>query len=291
MSMKQSATSVPTQFLQAGGETYAYRRFGTGVGLPLLFLQHFTGTLDNWDPAVTDPLACGREVILFESAGLGRSSGKVPDTIAGMAKHAFAFLDGLGLRSCDVLGYSLGGMVAQQMAQDRSSIFRRMILVGTAPRGGEDIMHLDKPSLAKHFGNPKLQGYAILQKIFFAPTESSQEAGAAFIERLSQRAEDWEPVSGPAVAQAQMAAFRDWETYTGQRFADLKSINHPMLVVNGIHDEMIPVQNSYWLSENLPNAVLLTYPDSGHGSLFQFHESFTRQAAAFLASDSKFAPY
>jgi pimeloyl-ACP methyl ester carboxylesterase len=293
MSTQQNAsnTTAPTQFLQASNETYAYRRFGSGPGLPLLFLQHFTGTLDNWDPAVTNPLASGREVILFESAGLGRSTGKVPDTIAGMAKHALAFLDELSLRSCDVLGFSLGGMVAQQMAQDRPSIFRRMILVGTAPRGGEDIMHLDKPSLAKYLGDPKLQGYTILQKIFFAPTESSQKAGAAFIERLTQRTEDREPISGPAVAQAQMAAFRDWEKFTGQRFANLKSIPHPILVVNGIYDEMIPVQNSYWLSANLPNAVLLTYPDSGHGSLFQFHESFTRQAAAFLASDSKFAPY
>jgi pimeloyl-ACP methyl ester carboxylesterase len=208
-----------------------------------------------------------------------------------MAEHAFAFLDGLGLASCDVLGYSLGGMVAQQMAQDRPYIFRRMILVGTAPRGGEDVMHLDKPSLAKYLGDPNLKGYAVLQKIFFAPTESSQEAGAAFIARLTQRKEDREPVSGPAVAQAQIAAFRDWEKFTGQRFANLKSIPYPTLVVNGIYDEMIPVQNSYWLSANLPNAVLLTYPDSGHGSLFQFHESFTRQAAAFLASDSKFAPY
>jgi pimeloyl-ACP methyl ester carboxylesterase len=286
-----SNTTAPTQFLEASDETYAYRRFGSGPGSPLLCLQHFTGTLDNWDPAVTDPLASGREVILFESAGLGRSTGEVPDTIAGMAKHAFAFLDGLGLASCDVLGFSLGGMVAQEMAQDRPSIFRRMMLVGTAPRGGQDIMHLDKPSLAKYLGDPKLQGYAVLQKIFFAPTESSQAAGAAFIERLSRRTQDREPASGPAVAQAQLAAFRDWEKFTGQRFANLKSIQHPTLVVNGIYDEMIPVQNSYWLSANLPNAVLLTYPDSGHGSLFQFHESFTRQAAAFLASDSKFAPY
>jgi pimeloyl-ACP methyl ester carboxylesterase len=293
MQAKQNAgnTTAPTQFLEASGETYAYRRFGSGPGRSLLCLQHFTGTLDNWDPAVTDPLASGREVILFESAGLGRSTGKVPGTVAGMAKHALAFLDGLSLRSCDVLGYSLGGMVAQQMAQDRPSIFRRMILVGTAPRGGEDIMHLDKPSLAKYLGDPNLKGYAVLQKIFFAPTESSQAAGAAFIERLSQRTMDREPVSGPAVAQAQMASFRDWEKFTGERFADLKSIPHPTLVVNGIHDEMIPVQNSYWLSANLPNAVLLTYPDSGHGSLFQFHESFTRQVAAFLSSDSKFAPY
>ena len=286
-----SNTTASTQFLRAGGENYAYRRFGSGPGLPLLFLQHFTGTLDNWDPAVTDPLASGREVILFESAGVGRSTGKVPDTVAGMAKHALAFLDGLGLASCDVLGYSLGGMVAQQMGQDRPSIFRRMILVGTAPRGGEDIMHLDKPSLAKYLGDPTLKGYAVLQKIFFAPTESSQEAGAAFIDRLTQRSKDREPVSGPTVAQAQIAAFRDWEKFTGQRFADLKRIPHPTLVVNGIHDEMIPVQNSYWLSANLPNAVLLTYPNSGHGSLFQFHDSFTRQAAAFLASNSKLAPY
>lgn len=283
--------NAPTQFLQANGATYAYRRFGAGPGHPLLLLQHFTGTLDNWDPAVTDPLCAGREVILFENAGVGRSSGKVPRMIAGMATHALAFLDGLGLKSCDVLGFSLGGMVAQQMVLDRPDIFRRLILVATAPRGGEDIMHLEKPVLAQHLGNPQLQGYEVLQKIFFAPTPSSQAAGAAFIERLMQRKTDREPLAGPEVAQAQMAAFREWELFQGQRFGYLKAIRQPTLVVNGIHDEMIPVMNSYWLSENLASAVLLTYPDSGHGSLFQFHESFTRQAAAFLGSDAPFAPY
>lgn len=286
-----SNITAPTQFITVKGERYAYRRFGAGSGLPLLYLQHFMGTLDNWDPAVTDPLAAGREVILFESAGIGRSSGKVSETIAGMAVHALAFLDGLGLKTCDVLGFSLGGMVAQQMAQNHPSIFRRMILVGTAPRGGEDIMHLEKPSLAKPLGDPKLQGYAVLQKIFFTQTQTSQAAGAAFIERLLQRKEDREPVSGPEIAQAQMAAFRDWDRFSGERFADLKNIWQPTLVVNGIHDEMIPVRNSYWLSASLPNAVLLTYPDSGHGSLFQFHGSFTRQATAFLASNSTAAPY
>ena len=286
-----SNTTAATQFLEAKNERYAYRRFGTGPRLPLLFLQHFTGTLDNWDPAVTDPLADGREVILFDNAGVGRSSGDVPQTVAGMAQHAFVFLDGLGLTTCDVLGFSLGGMVAQQMVQDRPSIFRRMILVGTAPRGGEDIMHLEKPSLAKHLADPKLRGYAVLQKIFFAPTESSQKAGESFVARLAQRKEDLEPASAPKVAAAQMAAFREWEQFSGERFAHLKSVTTPTLVVNGVHDEMIPVSNSYWLSANLPNAVLLTYPDAGHGSLFQFHESFTRHASAFLASDSAFAPY
>jgi pimeloyl-ACP methyl ester carboxylesterase len=286
-----SNTTAPTQFLQGRNLTYAYRRFGGRAGRPLLCLQHFTGTLDNWDPAVTDPLASEREVILFDSAGVGRSTGTVPDTIGAMAAHALDFLDGLRLDTCDVLGFSLGGMVAQQMALDRPSVFRRMILVGTAPRGGEDIMHLEKPSLARHLGDPSLKGYAVLQKIFFAPTSSSQAAGSTFLERLARRTEDLDRPSGPEVAGAQMAAFREWERSSGTRFADLERIHQPTLVVNGVHDEMIPVSNSYRLSENLPNAMLLVYPDSGHGSLFQFHESFTRQAAAFLGSESPFAPY
>jgi pimeloyl-ACP methyl ester carboxylesterase len=208
-----------------------------------------------------------------------------------MANHALDFLDGLGVRRCDVLGFSLGGMVAQQLALDRPSLVRKMLLVGSAPRGGEDIMHLEKPSLARYMGDATLVGYQRLQKIFFAGTASSQAAGESFIRRLSQRTQDREPVSGPEVAKAQLAAFREWEQVSGERFADLESIGQPTLVVGGVRDELIPVQNSYWLGENLPNAVLLTYPDAGHGSLFQFHESFTRQATAFLASDASFAPY
>jgi pimeloyl-ACP methyl ester carboxylesterase len=290
-SMTNSIITAPTQFLQTPKEKYAYRHFGSKSQYPLLFLQHFTGTLDNWDPAVTDPLAADHDVILFENAGVGRSSGKVPTTMAGMAEHVLAFLDTLGIKTCDVLGFSLGGVIAQQMALDNSKMFRKMILVGTAPRGGDDIMHLDKPTLAKHLQDPKLKGYEVLQKIFFPPTETSQAAGKEFIGRLTQRQQDREPISGPEVAKAQIAAFREWEQYKGRRFADLKRIQQPTLVVNGVHDEMIPVSNSYYLSENLPNAVLLTYPDAGHGSLFQWHDSFTRQAKAFLASDSPYAPY
>jgi pimeloyl-ACP methyl ester carboxylesterase len=214
------SSNVPTQFLEVrGGEHYAYRRFGSGPGLPLLLLQHFTGTLDNWDPALTDALAEGRELILFDSAGVGRSSGTVPTTVAGMAKHAAAFLDGLGVGTCDVLGFSLGGMVAQQMVLDRPTVFRRLILVGTAPRGGEDIMHLEKPRLAKHLQDPSNKGYSVLQKIFFTLTPSGQAAGASFVERLTERREDLDGVSGPEVANAQMAAFHDWERFTGERFA------------------------------------------------------------------------
>ena len=120
-----SNATAPTQFLEVSGLRYAYRRFGEGPGLPLLCLQHFTGTLDNWDPAVTDPLASGRDVILFDNAGVGRSTGDVPPTITAMTGHALAFLDRLGIETCDVLGFSLGGMIAQQMAQDRPSLIRR----------------------------------------------------------------------------------------------------------------------------------------------------------------------
>jgi pimeloyl-ACP methyl ester carboxylesterase len=293
LSTMQVASNVtaPTQFVDANDERYAYRRFGKGTGCPLLLLQHFTGTLDNWDPAVTDQLAIERELILFDNAGIGRSSGTVPSTVAGMSQHALAFLEALKLETCDVLGFSLGGMVAQQMVQDNPSIFRRMVLVAAAPRGGEDIMHLEKPGLAKYLNDPTLRGYAVLQKIFFAPTTSSQAAGAEFIARLEQRKDDLDPPPSPAVARAQIASFREWEQYAGERFADLKRIGQPALVVNGIFDEMIPVRNSYWLSANLPNAVLMTYPDAGHGSLFQFHNAFARQATAFLASDSSSAPY
>ena len=281
-----SNITAPTQFIETNLEKYAYRRLGKGAGLPLLCLQHFTGTLDNWDPAVTDPLASGREVILFESAGLGRSTGQVPENMSEMAAHALAFVDALGLKRVDILGYSLGGMVAQQIALDRPSLVRKMLLVATAPEGGEDIMHMEKPELKKITDDPNLPGLEKLVKLFFAPSESSQAAGEAFAARLAERKQDREPLAGLPVAMAQIAAFRAWEHFSGERFAKLSKMTQPCLVVNGVFDNMIPVRNSYMLSEHLPTAMLLTYPDAGHGSLFQFHNSFVRQASLFLDSEN-----
>jgi pimeloyl-ACP methyl ester carboxylesterase len=279
-----TTTTAPTQFIDTKLERYAYRRFGGGGAPPLVCLQHFTGTLDNWDPAVTDPLAQVREIILFESAGLGRSTGQVPTTISGMTEHFLAFAEALGLTQVDLLGFSLGGMIAQLVALERPALVRRMLLVGTAPEGGEDIMHLEKPELSRILGDPSLKGYQVLVKLFFTPSEASQAAGQAFASRLSTRTEDREPLSGPNVAQAQITAFRAWERVEGERFTKLRRITQPCLVVNGVLDNMIPVRNSYFLGEHLPNAMMLTYPDAGHGSLFQFHDSFVRQAKLFLDS-------
>ena len=282
-----SNITAPTQFVASRLETYAYRRYGRGSAPPLLGLQHFTGTLDFWDPAVTDPIARGREVILFENAGLGRSSGEVPDTMAGMAAHVLAFVDALGLIQVDVLGFSLGGVLAQLIALDRPSLVRKMLLVGTAPEGGEDIMHLEKPELKRILDDPNAQGLQRFVKLFFAPSESSQTAGQAYARRLAARPQDREPVSGPNVTAAQLTAFRAWERGDGgERFAKLRRIRQPCLVVNGVLDQMISIRNSYALAEHLPRAMLLTYPDAGHGSLFQYHDSFVRQTSLFLDSET-----
>jgi pimeloyl-ACP methyl ester carboxylesterase len=203
-----------------------------------------------------------------------------------MAAHLLAFADAMGLTRVDLLGFSLGGMVAQQTALDRPALVRKMLLVGTAPEGGEDVMHLEKPELKRILDDPNLPGLQRLVKLFFAPSESSQAAGQAFVARLGARTEDREPVSGPKVAQAQIAAFRAWERVNGDRFGKLRGITQPCLVVNGVFDNMIAVRNSDMLAEHLPRAMLLTYPDAGHGSLFQFHESFVRQALLFLDSET-----
>ena len=276
-----SNTTTPTRFVTAGDNTYAYRRFGSGPGIPLLFLQHFTGTLDNWDPAVTDALAVGRPVILFDSSGIGRSSGKVPETVAGMADHALKFVDSLNLIQVDVLGFSLGGMVAQVMALKRPALLRRIILTGTGPEGGVGVA-MDRPELLKIFVDQKMPMSEKLLKLFFEPTETSQAAGRQFVQRLARRTEDKDTPTTPEAAGAQLAAMAAWAKSGDESYAALKKIRQPVLVTNGNNDTMIPTVNSFTLSEHLPNAQLIIYPDSGHGALFQYAGAFTSHVSEFL---------
>ena len=281
ISTAPSNITAPTRSATVGDNTYAYRQFGSGPGLPLLFLQHFTGTLDSWDPAVTDPLAAGRSVILFESAGVGRSSGKVPETVVGMADHALKFLDAIGLTHVDVLGFSLGGMVAQVMSLKRPAVLRRIILTATGPEGGVGVA-MDRPELLRIFVDPKMPMSEKLLKLFFKTTETSQWAGRHFVQRLARRTEDNDTPTTAEAAGAQLVAMAKWAKPGGKPYADLKKITQPVLVTNGNNDIMIPTANSLTLSEHLRNAQLIIYPDSGHGSLFQHAGAFTSHVSEFL---------
>lgn len=279
-----TAITVSTQFVEANGIRFAYRRWGKRGGLPLVFNQHFTGNLDNWDPAVLDGLAKEREVILFNNAGVASSIGEVPNTFAGMAKNAEAFIDGLGLKKIDLLGFSIGGMVAQQITLDRPELIRRLILVGTSPRNhdaGNGQGHIT-PETASIFGATYDPPENLWLKVFFTDSEESQAAGRAFLRRYLSRTENRDAPISDRVAPAQIAAVGQWGAHPGERFAYLKEIKQPTLIVSGNHDVIVYTANSLYLVQNMPNAKLILYPDSNHGSWYQNHEDFVFETNRFL---------
>jgi pimeloyl-ACP methyl ester carboxylesterase len=281
-----SAITVPTQFVEANGISFAYRRWGKPGTLPLVFNQHFTGNLDNWDPAVLDGLAKEREIILFNNAGVASSSGEVPNTFAGMAKNAEAFIDALGLKQIDLLGFSIGGMVAQQITLDRPELIRKLILVGTAPRdhdAGNGQGHIT-PETASIFGASYNPPENLWLKVFFTDSEESQAAGREFLKRYLSRTENRDAAVNEKVAPAQIAAVGEWGTPRGERFAYLKNIKQPTLVVSGNHDVIVYTSNSLHLVQNMPNAKLILYPDANHGSWYQNHEDFVFETNRFLNS-------
>jgi pimeloyl-ACP methyl ester carboxylesterase len=281
-----TAITVPTQFVEANGIRFAYRRWGKQGALPLVLNQHFIGNLDNWDPAVLDGLAREREIILFNNAGIASSSGEVPTTFTGMAKNAETFIDALGLKQIDLLGFSIGGMVAQQITVDRPELIRKLILVGTAPRdhdAGDGQGHIT-PETASIFGASYDPPENLWLKVFFTDSEKSQAAGRAFLKRYLSRTEDRDAAISDKVAPAQIAAVGEWGTPNGERFAYLKKIKQPTLVVSGNHDVIVYTSNSLHLVQNMPNAKLILYPDANHGSWYENNEDFVFEANRFLAS-------
>src|ERR1700737_2934545 len=278
--------TAPTQFVEAAGIRFAYRRFanrrfGVTIDIPLLFFMHFTGTMDHWDPALTDGFAQDREVILFNNAAGPSSSGEVAASIEEMAQHAAAFIDALGVKKLDALGFSIGGLVAQQFTMDRPDLVRKLILVGTGPRGGEGMASLT-PEGQKIFGAKYDPADEVWLRVFFTPSERSQAAGRKYLERQRARKQNRDPLPNEKVAPAQVASLQKWGAPAKDPYAYLKKITQPTLVVNCSNDVIVYTVNSFILQQTLPNAQLILYPDSNHGAQYQYPELFVEHVTQFL---------
>ena len=302
---QHSHQTAPTQCVEANGIRFAYRRFGKApdfdpylfldgidpeylvelndsIGVPLVFNQHFTGTMDHWDPAVTDGLAKGREVILFDNAGVSSSSGEVPTTFEQMGANAIAFIKALGLKRVDVLGFSIGGFVAQEMTLQAPDLVRRLVLVGTGPRGGQNMATLT-PEAQQIFGATYKVPEELWLKVHFTDSEASQAAGREFLKRFLRRTENRDPEVNEKVAPAQIEAIGKWGMQREGSYEYLKAILQPTLVINGDNDVIIYSINSWILQQNIPNAQLIIYPDANHGSQYQYPQRFVRHVSEFLS--------
>jgi len=273
----RTALSVPTQFAESGDIQFSYRRWGKSGGFPLVFLNYFTGNLDDWDPSVTDGLAANYDVILFDNAGVARSGGETPGTVAEMTRDALAFCNALGLKQFHVVGFSLGGMIAQQMALEHPDRIMRIVLLGTGPRGGEGM------EFAELSAEEQADPVGFLLGAFFSPSEASQAAGRAYLNRLAGRTHDRDLPVSPKAGEAQLRAIREWgRVPSTNRYADLKNIKHPTLIVHGNKDIVVAPVNALILAEHLPNAQLIVYPDSSHGAQYQHADLFLQHAKLFL---------
>ena len=267
-----------TKTVKVNGLAFAYRELGPRHGVPVIFLHHLTAGLDDWDPSVLDGVAHSHRVIAFDNRGVGKSEGRTPNEVRAMAHDAEAFIDALGLKQVDLLGYSLGGFIAQVIAQERPALVRKIILAGTGPAGGAGIARIGEVLQAA------MQRSAAEKKhpknfLFFTASDFSQQSAAAFLSRLGERTDDKDtPVSNETI-QAQAMAITQWGMSPAN---DLTAITQPVLVANGDEDTMVPTVNSFELFQRLPNARLSIFPDAGHGGIFQYHGEFVRQAVDFL---------
>ena len=270
--------TAPTQTIEAGGVQFAYRQLGPSTGVPVVFLTHLAAVLDNWDPRVVDGIAADHRVITFDNRGVGASSGATPTTIEQMASDAVTFIRALGFDQVDLFGFSMGGMIAQVIAQQQPQLVRKMILAGTGPAGGEGIDKVTRISYLD-IARGLLTRQDPKQFLFFTRTPNGRRAGKQFLARLQERTDDRDKAISVRSFRAQLKAIHRWGR---QQPADLSSIHQPVLVLNGESDRMVPTKNTVDLDRRLPNSELVIYPDAGHGGVFQFHEDFVKRALEFL---------
>ena len=270
--------TAPTQTISAGGVEFAYRELGPRGGVPVVFLTHLAAVLDNWDPRVVDGIAAERRVITFDNRGVGASSGATPKTIEEMASDAVTFIRTLGLDQVDLFGFSMGGMIAQVIAQEQPRLVRKLILAGTGPAGGEGIENVTRISYLDT-ARGLLTRRDPKQFLFFTRTPNGRRAAKQFLARLEERTDDRDKAISVRSFRAQLKAIHRWGQQTP---GNLASIHQPVLVVNGERDRMVPTENTVDLGRRLPNSQLVIYPDAGHGGVFQFHEDFVKRALDFL---------
>ena len=270
--------NAPTHTINAGGVEFAYRQLGPRTGVPLVFLTHLAAVLDNWDPRVVDGIAAEHRVIIFDNRGVGASSGATPTTIEEMARDAVSFVRALGFDQVDLFGFSMGGMIAQVIAQQPPQLVRKMIIAGTGPAGGDGI---DKVTRITYLDTARglLTRQDPKQFLFFTRTRTGRRAGKEFLARLEERTNDRDKAISVSSFRAQLKAIHRWGQ---QKPADLASIHQPVLLMNGDSDKMVPTTNTIDLHRRLRNSQLIIYPDAGHGGVFQFHEDFIKRALEFL---------
>ena len=273
-------SQLPNELVSAAnGIDYAYRDTG-GSGLPLVLLQHFRGNLDNWDPALIDALASVRRVVTFDNAGVGGSTGITPDTIEQMARDALAFMTAMQFRQADLLGFSIGSFVAQQIALKRPAIVRRLVLASSAPQGAAG-MHGWAPEVIGAIGTPQTSPEAYLD-VFFTKSASSRQAGQQALQRMYARTEDRDTATTWATREAQYDAVCAWGIPDHALLQRLSALGMPVFVANGDSDPMILPHYSYLLAGLIPHAKVKIYPDAAHGFLFQHHTEFAADLNAFL---------
>ncbi|OTG94590.1 alpha/beta hydrolase [Acinetobacter sp. ANC 4654] len=278
--------TAETQFIKVDGSNFAYRRWGnSNTGQPpLFFLQHFRGGLDNWDPFITDGLAAGREVILFNGRGVASSTGQPRTRIEDMADDAAAVIRALNLKQVDLLGFSLGGFQAQDLVRRHPELVRKLMLLGTGPRGGKPRGDdPDVPVLVLKHATSAVPSEEDFLFLFFGRSEAAIQAGREFWQRRHQR-KDQDQASSVDVMQAQIEANMHFLSKLDEQdpFAHLREIKQPTFILNGVDDVMIPTINAYQMAQNIPNAQLFIYPDAGHGAQFQYPERFVKHAIQFL---------
>jgi pimeloyl-ACP methyl ester carboxylesterase len=282
MTVTATAThkTAETQFVEAAGIEFAYRRFGRATDKPVVMLQHYRGNLDNWDPALTDALAAKREVILVDYAGAGASSGQPSATIAETARQTIAFITALGLDQVDLLGFSIGGFVAQEIALVRPTLVRRLILAATGPKGAPGMHGWREDIAAAARGESRPEN---LLYIMFAHTETSQAKGMEFLGRFMERREARDAPTSDAVRDAQYDAIVEWGIPDHGAPQRLTGIESPTLVIQGDDDLMIPTKLSHLMAGLIPDARIRIYPDAAHGSLFQYPAEAAADVKEFLA--------